>query len=203
MASSTPPCASHAPRPSLGCTPSELITQHACSWSLQGEDGRAMKEQLQRTFRNITRIMDCVGCEKCKLWGKLQILGASPPAARLGSAAAAAGAAAAAAGAAQGFIPGTPMSVVQEVSFPLALLQLPLMLAGMGTALKILFEEAPSGRPPALGRNEVIALINFLGRLSSSVEAIREMDAMIEAGPAAPVPQTPEGGGFSYNAYIE
>lgn len=26
-------------------------------------------------FRNISRIMDCVGCEKCRLWGKLQILG--------------------------------------------------------------------------------------------------------------------------------
>jgi hypothetical protein len=26
-------------------------------------------------FRNISRIMDCVGCEKCRLWGKLQTLG--------------------------------------------------------------------------------------------------------------------------------
>ena len=26
-------------------------------------------------FRNISSIMDCVGCEKCRLWGKLQILG--------------------------------------------------------------------------------------------------------------------------------
>lgn len=24
-------------------------------------------------FRNISRIMDCVGCDKCKLWGKLQV----------------------------------------------------------------------------------------------------------------------------------
>ena len=23
-------------------------------------------------FRNITRIMDCVGCDKCRLWGKIQ-----------------------------------------------------------------------------------------------------------------------------------
>jgi hypothetical protein len=23
-------------------------------------------------FRNITRIMDCVGCDKCRLWGKVQ-----------------------------------------------------------------------------------------------------------------------------------
>ena len=30
---------------------------------------------LQAAFQNITRIMDCVGCEKCKMWGKLQLLG--------------------------------------------------------------------------------------------------------------------------------
>lgn len=39
----------------------------------------AEKEQLledfRGKFRNITRIMDCVTCEKCRLWGKLQILG--------------------------------------------------------------------------------------------------------------------------------
>ena len=29
----------------------------------------------QATFHNITRIMDCVGCEKCKMWAKLQLLG--------------------------------------------------------------------------------------------------------------------------------
>jgi len=25
-------------------------------------------------FRNITKIMDCVGCQKCRLWGKVQTL---------------------------------------------------------------------------------------------------------------------------------
>ena len=42
----------------------------------KGEDGAALKAQLQAHFRNITAVMDCVGCEKCKLWGKLQLLGA-------------------------------------------------------------------------------------------------------------------------------
>ena len=41
----------------------------------KGEEGPALKAQLQAGFRNITRVMDCVGCEKCKLWGKLQTLG--------------------------------------------------------------------------------------------------------------------------------
>lgn len=41
----------------------------------KGESGPQLKEQLQVHFQNITSIMDCVGCEKCKLWGKLQFLG--------------------------------------------------------------------------------------------------------------------------------
>lgn len=31
--------------------------------------------ELRDTFRNVTRVLDCVGCEKCKTWGKLQFLG--------------------------------------------------------------------------------------------------------------------------------
>lgn len=41
----------------------------------KGFDGLALREELRVAFVNITRIMDCVGCEKCKLWGKLQTLG--------------------------------------------------------------------------------------------------------------------------------
>lgn len=33
-----------------------------------------LKEQFQLKFRNITKIMDCVGCDKCRLWGKVQTL---------------------------------------------------------------------------------------------------------------------------------
>ena len=36
---------------------------------------RELRESLRRKFHNISRIMDCVGCEKCRLWGKLQFLG--------------------------------------------------------------------------------------------------------------------------------
>ncbi|CAD5167286.1 unnamed protein product [Musa acuminata subsp. malaccensis] len=41
----------------------------------QGESGPELKQQIQRQFRNISALMDCVGCEKCRLWGKLQVLG--------------------------------------------------------------------------------------------------------------------------------
>ncbi|CAF1196059.1 unnamed protein product [Adineta steineri] len=32
-----------------------------------------LKIEFKEHFRNVSRIMDCVGCDKCKLWGKLQI----------------------------------------------------------------------------------------------------------------------------------
>lgn len=41
----------------------------------KGDHSEQLKSQLQATFHNITRIMDCVGCEKCKMWAKLQLLG--------------------------------------------------------------------------------------------------------------------------------
>ncbi|KAJ3120684.1 endoplasmic oxidoreductin-1 [Nowakowskiella sp. JEL0407] len=34
-----------------------------------------LMEQFKKNFRNVSRIMDCVGCEKCRLWGKLQVTG--------------------------------------------------------------------------------------------------------------------------------
>nr|CAG4643815.1 EOG090X03A4 [Lepidurus arcticus] len=39
------------------------------------KQAKKLKEEFQHHFRNISRIMDCVGCEKCKVWGKLQIQG--------------------------------------------------------------------------------------------------------------------------------
>ena len=39
------------------------------------EEKQILKEEFRQKFRNITRIMDCVACEKCRVWGKLQILG--------------------------------------------------------------------------------------------------------------------------------
>lgn len=33
----------------------------------------SLQTEFREHFRNISRIMDCVGCDKCKLWGKLQV----------------------------------------------------------------------------------------------------------------------------------
>ncbi|KAG5331521.1 ERO1L protein, partial [Acromyrmex charruanus] len=40
-----------------------------------GAEAQVLKEEFRQHFINISRIMDCVGCDKCKLWGKLQIHG--------------------------------------------------------------------------------------------------------------------------------
>lgn len=38
-------------------------------------DALSLKEEFKVHFRNISHIMDCVGCDKCRLWGKVQIMG--------------------------------------------------------------------------------------------------------------------------------
>ena len=34
-----------------------------------------LKDDFKHRFRNVSRLMDCVGCDKCRLWGKLQTAG--------------------------------------------------------------------------------------------------------------------------------
>lgn len=36
---------------------------------------RALREEFRQHFLNISKIMDCVDCDKCRLWGKLQTHG--------------------------------------------------------------------------------------------------------------------------------
>jgi len=38
-------------------------------------EGPSLKEDFRNRFRNVSRMMDCVGCDKCRLWGKLQTAG--------------------------------------------------------------------------------------------------------------------------------
>lgn len=41
----------------------------------QDPDTIALKEDFRNRFRNVSRVMDCVGCDKCRLWGKVQTNG--------------------------------------------------------------------------------------------------------------------------------
>lgn len=34
-----------------------------------------LKDEFRAKFRNISSIMDCVGCDRCRVWGKLQTIG--------------------------------------------------------------------------------------------------------------------------------
>jgi len=38
-------------------------------------DSVGMKEDLRKRFYSVSKIMNCVDCQKCKLWGKLQMRG--------------------------------------------------------------------------------------------------------------------------------
>lgn len=38
-------------------------------------EGPSLKEDFRNRFRNVSRLMDCVSCDKCRLWGKIQTNG--------------------------------------------------------------------------------------------------------------------------------
>ncbi|KAJ8411881.1 hypothetical protein AAFF_G00155190 [Aldrovandia affinis] len=97
------------------------------------EEAAKLKEDFKLTFRNISRIMDCVGCFKCRLWGKLQT-------------------------------------------------------QGLGTALKILFSERqiealPKSRSTLpsfqLTRQEIVALFNAFGRISTSIRELENFRSLL------------------------
>lgn len=97
------------------------------------KEAQKLKYEFRQHFRNITRIMDCVGCDKCRLWGKLQT-------------------------------------------------------QGLGTALKILFsgqfdENSHDGleekNEMQLQRNEIVSLLNAIGRLSTSIYKLDDFRQMM------------------------
>ncbi|ANB11057.1 Ero1p [Sugiyamaella lignohabitans] len=38
-------------------------------------EGRALKSEFRKRVRNVSALMSCVGCDRCRLWGKLQTAG--------------------------------------------------------------------------------------------------------------------------------
>lgn len=41
----------------------------------QDPSAAGLKDDFRHRFRNVSRLMDCIGCDKCRLWGKLQVNG--------------------------------------------------------------------------------------------------------------------------------
>jgi ERO1-like protein alpha len=103
------------------CSPAKSFDE---TLMFSSPDKAPLLRQFRTKFLNISRIMDCVGCEKCRVHGKLQIL-------------------------------------------------------GLGTALKILFtgkgEEKLKVGELTLQRNEIVALINTLGKFSNAVQIVHAM----------------------------
>lgn len=38
-------------------------------------EGLLLKEEFRRRFHKVSSLMDCVGCDRCRLWGKVQVSG--------------------------------------------------------------------------------------------------------------------------------
>ncbi|XP_074765055.1 ERO1-like protein alpha isoform X12 [Athene noctua] len=97
------------------------------------KEAAKLKEEFRLHFKNISKIMDCVGCFKCRLWGKLQT-------------------------------------------------------QGLGTALKILFSESLIEKIPESGpsygfqltRQEIVALFNAFGRISTSVRELENFRNILQ-----------------------
>ncbi|KIK62650.1 hypothetical protein GYMLUDRAFT_242792 [Collybiopsis luxurians FD-317 M1] len=45
------------------------------SWMFSGADAISLREDFKSHFRNVSRIMDCIDCDQCRLWGKVQTTG--------------------------------------------------------------------------------------------------------------------------------
>lgn len=63
---------------STGVTPaaSAPVAEFDQAFSLfESHDKKQLKDDLKNMFRNVSVIMNCVGCEKCRVWGKLNTLG--------------------------------------------------------------------------------------------------------------------------------
>ncbi|KAJ8599670.1 hypothetical protein CTAYLR_005423 [Chrysophaeum taylorii] len=67
--------ARHAFDDSMLFKPPEDARMSPLEKALARESVEDLRAEFLGRFRNISKIMDCVTCERCRLWGKLQILG--------------------------------------------------------------------------------------------------------------------------------
>ena len=51
------------------------LTFDETSLFLGGEDAGPKRIELQKRFKHLLQIMECVGCDRCRLWGTLQTIG--------------------------------------------------------------------------------------------------------------------------------
>lgn len=41
----------------------------------QSDNAGEIKDEFKVNFRNVSKLMDCVGCDRCRLWGKIETIG--------------------------------------------------------------------------------------------------------------------------------
>ena len=112
-----------------------------------------LKQEFREHFHNISRVMDCVGCDKCKLWGKLQITGL---------------------GTALKILFSADYSSSQDKETNLA------DVNPMQMYLNSSDFSAPVSDRLVLSRNEIVALMNAFGRLSTSIQQLERFRRMLE-----------------------
>lgn len=54
---------------------SKLAENQLFDTSLLFKNTPTLKEEFRARFKNVSAIMDCVGCDRCRMWGKLQTIG--------------------------------------------------------------------------------------------------------------------------------
>lgn len=67
--------ANHILHSNSGCDDDAEVNKVFDESDMFVRDQQHLLPEFRNAFRNISMIMDCVGCEKCRLWGKLQFLG--------------------------------------------------------------------------------------------------------------------------------
>ena len=126
----------------------------------QNAQKQQLREQLRGAFRNVSRVLDCVGCDKCRLWGKIQFLGL-----------------------------GTAMKVLFADSDNV-IADTALAMRGNGDSRGHVAPHSKTEPAFQLSQNEVVALVNTLHRLSISVHAVeqfKEAEVRMAVGAAAPL----------------
>ncbi len=115
-----------------------------------GRQKSSLKEEFRQHFLNITRIMDCVGCDKCRLWGKLQVTGLATALKIL-------------------FADGEEdlRSSPQRWAERLSVMEPPPIVQGKDSAPVL-----DVGADFKLTRNEIVALFNAFGRISTSIQQL-------------------------------
>lgn len=120
----------------------------------------ALKQEFRDHFRNISRVMDCVGCDKCKLWGKLQITGLGTALKIL-------------------FAYDTPEMIKRKSQQQQDFVDISSSSSGAYSSLRLNSSDAAGPDIFHLSRNEVVALFNAFGRISTSIQQLEKFRQMM------------------------